>query len=156
MPSSNKTTNLSLNNWESTDKPKMADFNSDNSIIDQVVGTHISDSSKHLSTADRTLLEDYVVKGSFTGTGSPNGNISLSFNPKAVFVYMKGKPFIEYDATNGYTLCNSALVTASGASAGISLSGKIITVSQSQSDATDGVFLNLYKNNTQYAYIALR
>lgn len=156
MPSTNKTTNLNLNNWVSTDKPKMADFNSDNSIIDQVVGTHVNDSDKHLSETDRTLLEDYVTTGSFTGTGSPNGNIALSFKPKAVFIYMKNKPLVEYDATNGYMLCNSAVVTNSGASAGISLSEKIVTVSQSQSDATDGVFLNLYKNNTQYNYIALR
>ena len=156
MPSTNKTTNLNLNNWVSTDKPKMADFNNDNSIIDQVVGTHVNDSDKHLSETDRTLLEDYVTTGSFTGTGSPNGNIALSFKPKAVFIYMKNKPLVEYDATNGYMLCNSAVVTNSGASVGISLSGKIVTVSQSQSDATDGVFLNLYKNNTQYNYIALR
>lgn len=155
MPSTNKTTNLSLNSWVSTDKPKMADFNSDNAKIDAAVGSHINDTSKHLSTSDRTILENQVDKGNFTGSGSPNGTLTLNFSPKAVFVYMKGKPLSEYDPSNNCTLCNAAVVTASGASAGIALSGSTVTLSQSQT-ASDGVFLNLYKSNTQYGYIALR
>lgn len=156
MPSTNKTTNLNLNSWISTDKPKMADFNSDNLILDSTVGTHINDASKHLSTSDRTLLENQVVSGNFTGTGSPNGTLTLDFTPKAVFVYLKGKPLTEYDAVNGYTICNAAFVTANGASAGISINNKTVTLSQSQSEATDGVFFNLYKSSTQYGYVALR
>lgn len=49
MPTENKTTNLSLNNWLATDKPKREDFVNDNNIIDTVLGTHIADTSLHIT-----------------------------------------------------------------------------------------------------------
>ena len=53
MPTENKTTNLSLNSWLATDKPKREDFVNDNNIIDTVLGTHIADTSLHIT-------EDFV------------------------------------------------------------------------------------------------
>ena len=58
MPSTNTTPNLGLNSWLSSDKPKRTDFVSDNTIIDTVLGTHISDSNLHLTS----LQKDYVAE----------------------------------------------------------------------------------------------
>lgn len=38
MPSTNKTTNLKLNKWSGSDKPKKDDFNADNQLIDTAYG----------------------------------------------------------------------------------------------------------------------
>ena len=41
MPSSAKTSFLSLNHWSAGDKPKMADFNSDNQKVDSALQGHV-------------------------------------------------------------------------------------------------------------------
>ena len=55
MASTNKTTRLQLNSWVASDKPKMEDFNSDNAIIDQSLGTHIANTSIHVTAADKSF-----------------------------------------------------------------------------------------------------
>ena len=42
MASSQFTTNLGLCNWLESDRPKRADFVSDNGIIDSVLGGHLN------------------------------------------------------------------------------------------------------------------
>lgn len=37
MPSTNKTPNIGLNQWEGADKPKRTDFNADNAILDKII-----------------------------------------------------------------------------------------------------------------------
>lgn len=55
MASTNKTTNLGLNQWLSSDAPKMADFNADNATIDSVIGKLNS-----LNTTDKTNLVNAI------------------------------------------------------------------------------------------------
>ena len=49
MPSSSKTNYLSLNHWSAGDKPKMADFNSDNQRIDNAIQAHEQNGALHLA-----------------------------------------------------------------------------------------------------------
>ena len=157
MPTENKTANLGLNSWLGTDQPQRADFVADNTIIDTVVSSHLNDSNSHLSSSDRTLLKNPFKLGYYSGNGSESRTITFDFNPSVVFVFLKNKPLAEYDSNYEYTLCNSAVVAANGVGStlGISLSSKTLTVSQSTS-SSDGRFINLNKNGSQYFYIAFK
>lgn len=158
MASSNKTTNLNLNSWISTDKPKREDFVSDNTILDTVISTHIANTTLHFTTGDRALLSAPFEVGVWGGTGDASYVHTLSFSPKYVFVFLRNNPFIKYDSTNGYTIynCGAACYNSCGASLGVSLSGAQLTLQQTQGTPTDGNFINLNKSLGQYVYIALK
>lgn len=156
MPTQNKTANLNLNSWLGTDKPKRSDFVADNAILDQVIGEHLEDEDMHFTTADRTLLNNPFVIGTLAGDGNTSKEHTFDFNPKLVFVFLKNAPFIEYDSTNGYTLCNSAVASNGyGATKGASLFVDTLTLSQSTT-AQGGRFINLNKSGGQYFYIAFK
>lgn len=159
MASTNKTTNLQLNSWLGTDKPTRTDFVNDNSILDEVIHNHIIDTNLHFTTNEKEKLDEpYLVYGR-QGTGESTQSITLNFVPKIFIYFLRNEVPMKYDSTNGYTLCNAGIiVNCSGvgfASAGISLNGSTVTVSQSTT-ATDGVFLNLNKSYTQYSYVAFK
>lgn len=67
MGSTNKTTNLALNQWVGTDHPKRDDWNSDNALIDSWVGT--------TNTKLTNLTSDRVY---FCGTTSGTNNYSVN------------------------------------------------------------------------------
>lgn len=50
MPSTAKTKTLRLNQFVGSDKPKMDDFNYDNTQLETVVGGHLADAQKHLTS----------------------------------------------------------------------------------------------------------
>lgn len=63
MSSTNKTPNLGLNSWVGPDKPKMADFNFDNNIVDEsfaslmgAINSH-SSSPVHITVTDRENID---------------------------------------------------------------------------------------------------
>lgn len=159
MSSTNKTTNLELNNWIGTDKPTRSDFVSDNTILDTIINAHTTDTDVHLSTDQKNKLDAPYVADVSLGDGQASKSITLTFAPKLVIYYLRNKPFSEYDATNGYTLCNAGIAAnlenASLGSGGITLYGNTFTLTQSTT-ASNGVFMNLNKNNGQYAYVAFK
>lgn len=53
MPSTAKTKTLRLNQFVGSDKPKMDDFNYDNTQLETVVGGHLADAQKHLTSEER-------------------------------------------------------------------------------------------------------
>lgn len=158
MPSSNKTTNLNLNSWIGTDKPKREDFVNDNSILDTIIGTHLADTTLHFTAQDRTLLSAPFAVGVLGGTGEASYVHTLSFSPKYVFIFLRNNPFVKYDSTNGYNIynCAAACYNGNGASLGISLSGNQLTLQQTQGTPSDGNFINLNKDFGQYVYIAFK
>ena len=52
MGSTRKTKYLDLNQWASTDTPKMMDFNNDNELIDEAFKKHIEEGD-HVRKEDR-------------------------------------------------------------------------------------------------------
>ena len=157
MPTENKTTNLSLNNWLGTDKPQRSDFVEDNQILDEVIGNHLSNYTMHFSSSDRELLKNPFAIGGLAGDGNATCTHTFDFNPRCVFVFLKNAPFLEYDTENGYTVCNSAVVTTSrgGGTLGASLLLNELTLSQSTT-AENRRFINLNKDGGQYFYIAFK
>ena len=158
MASTNKTANLQLNSWLATDKPKREDFTSDNLKIDTAVTNHINDQTVHITAADRAKIDAPYVVEYVTGTGAASVDHTLSFSPQWVLVYMDGSPFNEYDSVNDYTICSGGIVCSDfiGATPGISLNGTTLTLSQSQTTATNGVFHNFNKSGEQYVIIAFK
>ena len=156
MPTNNKSENLGLNQWLATDKPKREDFVNDNHILDSIISQHFNNAEIHLSSEDRANLGSAFVYGTFSGDGEESRAYTLPLAPRFILVYLKNQPPAKYDATNAYTLCNCGFaLSGSVSSIGISLSGTKLNLTQSQS-ASNGVFINLNKYLSQYAYIAFK
>lgn len=153
MASSNYTPNLHLNAWDASDRPKRADFVSDNTIIDTQLGGHIANTGVHLSAAEKALLDEPYITMMYAGNGESQRTIALDFHPKFVFIYKRGVPFVTY--SNGVNVVNAASGSyGQGASAGISFTGTGVVVSESE--ASGGVRVSLNENLAQYTLIAFK
>ena len=153
MASSNYTPNLHLSAWNASDRPKRADFVSDNTIIDTQLGGHIANSGIHVSAAEKAKLSEPFVSMRYAGTGESQRVIALDFHPKFVFVYKRGVPFVTY--SNNVNIVNAAVGSYShGSTAGISMTSSGVSVSESE--ASNGIKLNLNENNAQYTLIAFK
>lgn len=156
MSATNKTTNLGLNSWLSTDRPKRVDFVEDNTIIDEKLGGHILNASLHLSTQDREKLNSIVYTTSYSGTGAQSRNFSFTFTPSFVIVFKRFDSFNSYVASGSYTKINGAFFSTKETTDDCgSLSGTTLTVKQSTS-ASDGLFYNLNEQYGQYIIVAFR
>ena len=154
MATSNYTPNLHLSAWSDSDRPKRADFVSDNSIIDTQLGGHLADTTGHLTAQEKAKLSEPFVFNVYTGTGESSRTISLSFQPKLAIVFKRGVPFVTY--SNGVNSVNAAVgCYGHGCSEGISLSSSGVVVTQSAA-ATDGVKICLNETDSQYTVIAFK
>lgn len=154
MPSSNKTKNLSLNSWVSSDKPRMADFNEDNSIIDQLVGGHIINDDIHLTSEQKAKAVEPYYKMLYSGNGEASRAFSLTVKPTLVFVYRIGESPVTYE--NNVAKINFAVGFAMyGASKGLNVSSSSVTVSQS-SEAENGSVVNLNENGKNYMMVIFK
>lgn len=127
MPSSNKTANLSLNQWAESDRPMRNDFNSDNALIDSALGGHIKNGNIHVTAEEKEFLKDSHAVYMYTGTGESSKTITLTEKFRYICVFSSGKPFSDsgkvYSAV-GYAGLGSTLGLS------ISASGMGFTVSQ--------------------------
>lgn len=153
MSSTNKTTNLGLNNWVASDKPKRIDFVSDNNIIDSVLGGHINNGDIHLTSAEKQRVGEPFKVIDVYGTGEPETGIHIGFAPKLVVFFKKNTPAVEL--TNGYSKTNAAVATTSGTTGGVTISGETIVTKQSTA-AEGSVFFNLNEKYAQYIAVAFR
>ena len=127
MPSTNKTANLSLNQWAESDRPMRNDFNSDNALIDSALGNHINNSNIHVTAEEKEFLKDSHITHMYTGTGESSKTIILTEKFRCILVFANAKPLAEsgkvYSAT-GYVGLGSSLGLS------LSASGTGFTVSQ--------------------------
>ncbi len=153
MATSNYTPNLHLSAWEASDRPKRADFVSDNTIIDTQLGGHITNGNIHMSAADKAKLDEPFVCVLYAGNGEAQRIIALDFQAKFVFVYKRGVPFVTY--SNGVNVVNAASGSyGHGSSGGISVLSTGVSVSETA--ASNGVRISLNENLTQYTLIAFK
>lgn len=159
MPTNNKTSNLNLNNWLSTDKPKREDFVNDNIILDTVINNHLNNSSAHLSSSDRALLTSPFVCGILAGDGNETKTHTLSFEPKFVFICKLDQAFSKYDGNMVYNIVNHGVAIKANSTTyctlGVALSGRNLTLTQ-YSTKSNGYYVNLNSNGGQYIYIAFK
>lgn len=154
MATSNYTTNLHLSAWTDSDKPKRADFVSDNAIIDAQLGGHIADSGIHVSSAEKAKLSEPFVSSVYAGSGESSRTISLGFTPSLVIVFKRNSPFVQYGGSVNtvYAACSAY---SHGASAGISITTNGVTVTE-QASAENGVRVSLNASGAQYTLIAFK
>lgn len=154
MATSQYTPNLHLNAWTESDRPKRADFVSDNNIIDTELGGHVNNNSIHLSAQEKEKITEPFVSTIYAGSGESSRTISLGFQPKLVLVYKRGVPPVTY--SNGVSIVNCACGFYSrGGTAGLSITSSGIVVSQAAM-ATDGMRVNLNERDGQYTVVAFK
>ena len=154
MASSSFTTNLGLCDWAASDRPKRADFVSDNHIIDNALGGHIANTSAHLTAQEKTkALEPYVTM-IYAGSGTDNRAVTTEFAPKLVMVYKKNAALTAIE--NGAAVINSGVAAyGHGGSGGVSVSSTGFVVRQ-QSTASGGARYSLNEIDCQYVAVAFR
>ncbi len=155
MPTNHKTPKIHLNSWLGTDKPMRSDFVEDNTLLDTLLGGHLENDSLHLSEKDRIALSTPFVADIFAGNGQASGTHVMPFAPRLVFVFLRNAPFSRYDSEKACTVSNAAVVWQGVTSGGAGLSGKTLTLTQSQAPS-DGAFYNLNASGGQYGYVAFR
>lgn len=154
MATSNYTPNLHLSAWDAADRPKRADFVSDNTIIDTQLGGHLANGNVHVTAAEKSKLSEPFVTIMYAGNGESQRTIALDFQPKTVIVYKRNVPFVSY--SGGVNVVNAACgVYSQGASAGISITSSGVVVNENAT-ATDGVRVSLNENYAQYTLIAFK
>lgn len=153
MASSNYTPNLHLSAWDASDRPKRADFVSDNTIIDTQLGGHIANGNIHLNADEKAKLDEPYVVMMYAGNGEAQRTITLDFHPKFVFIYKRGVPFVSY--SNSVNVVNAASASyGQGGSVGVSVTSTGVSVSESS--ASNGVRVSLNENLAQYTLIAFK
>ncbi len=156
MSSSQWTELLGLCDWLGSDTPMREDFCSDNRLIDEKLGSHLADASRHLSTNDRNLLSSPVI-GSYSGDGKQSRTISLGFKPRFGVVCAQGNfPLFQYSPDLGYVPCALGFFSSSGCSLGLSLTSTGFTAQYYEGNAAIASLPWLNRSGTVYFYAAWR
>lgn len=150
MASTNHTPNLGLCQWAASDKPKRADFVSDNNIIDTALGGHTANTNIHLTASEKAKLSESFVVRAYAGNGESSRAITVDFQPKLALVYKKSSPPVSY--SSGNVIINCAVAAYGfGGSQGLAVTSTGVTVSQTS--AVAGTAVNLNEDGEQYAAV---
>ena len=157
MPSSAKTSFLSLNHWSAGDKPKMADFNSDNQKVDIALQGHVQNTGLHLSGNQSAWIAQPFVSGSYTGDGAATRAITLGFRPALLLLQAQEHGPLELDTVNQNPVLRFAIGADGQGSTGLALTATGFTARQAQSNPLTGLSkICLNEKNVVYRYFAIR
>ena len=157
MPSSGKTSYLQLNSWSASDKPKMADFNSDNQKVDAALQAHIQNTALHLQGSQGSWVAQPFVTGTYTGDGAATKSVTLGFMPALLVVMAQGYDPLELDTVQDTPLLRFALAADGQGTSGLALTSTGFTVQQTQSSPLAGLSkLCLNQQNVTYRYFAVK
>ena len=153
MSSTNKTSNLGLNSWIESDKPKRTDFVYDNTVIDRVLGNHVKDSTIHLTEDEKIKVQSPFVVHTIYGTGSEFTRINLGFVPSVVMAFKKNAPYCQDQGS--YTKVNSGVATAVGTTGGIEISQDKVIMYETDTVENSSIY-SLNEEYAEYILIAFR
>lgn len=154
MATSEYTPNLQLSKWTENDRPKRADFVSDNNIIDTQLGGHLANSAIHVTAEEKEKISAPAVPVIYAGSGESTRTITLGFQPKLVLVYKRGVPPVTY--SGGAIVVNAAVgYYGYGTEAGLTVNTSGVVVTQA-SEASNGVRMNLNESGAQYTVVAFK
>ena len=154
MASSSFTPNLGLCNWTENDRPKRADFISDNGIIDAALGGHLSDTDLHMSAAEKAKALTPFVCVDYSGSGDASRTIATDFRPSFAAVFKKSSAPVVY--SDGVTVVNSGYACyGHGGTAGVSIGSSGVAVQQ-ESSSSNGRRISLNEEGCQYLLIAFK
>lgn len=157
MPSSAKTSYLQLNSWSAGDKPKMADFNSDNQKVDSALQAHVQNTALHLQGNQSTWVAQPFVTGTYTGDGAAEKAVTLGFMPALLVVTAQGYGPLELDTVQDNPLLRFAVAADGQGSSGVALTATGFTAKQAQSSPLAGMAkICLNQLNVTYRYFAIK
>ena len=154
MSSSSKTTNLELNKWALSDKPKCEDFNADNEKIDSVLGNHRSNSIIHVTAEDKALWNAPFVTGTFAGNNRAEIEINLGFKPKLVIVYPNSAPPMLLN--NSVYRFYAGMATASASGYGLTVTSTGFKITHMTSADVYGCMARLNDPQFFFGYVAFK
>lgn len=159
MSSTNKTKNLKLNQWVSTDVPQRVDFVADNEIIDKAISGHTSDKSVHIASGERDIWSTPYYKFTYTGDGASPKTISSGcpFSVKWGFVFANAYPPSVCDISNNSNYNYFGIFTNLGSNAGLSIvNGCDLKVYQSSTAVQKTEYRNYNQIGVVYTVIMFR
>lgn len=158
MSSTNKTTNLQLNNWIGSDVPKREDFNRDNSIIDNAIGEHHADTYIHTNLSEKNIWNTPHYIATYLGNGEATRTITMGcdFSPSWGIVYAVNMPNGLTDFTNKAHYNYVAFVSKKGSMSGAAVSGKNLKVFQSSTAVMNTEYRSFNETGVTYVYIMFR
>ena len=135
MSSTYKTTNLGLNQFVGSDRPKMEDFNFDNQQIDQKFQEHVL-SNLHLTEQQREQLgkASYQI-GSYSGDGQASRTIAVEGEIGFGLIFMVGEVFNQTITSSGDTYVYAAVITPQGCSKAAAVEAVLDMLGRSFDDA---------------------
>lgn len=158
MSSTNKTTNLKLNDWVGTDVPQREDFNADNQRIDKAIGDHTGNTTVHITQAERDLwgLPFYYYNYFGNGKATRKVEIPIPFRPRFAIVFADGMaPSVcKFSSSANYHYV--AFASQTRGTIGMTLDDQTLTVNQSVSPVTGQEYACLNQNGTTYAVLFFR
>lgn len=157
MPSSSKTNYLNLNYWSAGDKPKMADFNSDNQRVDSAIQEHAQNTALHLAGNQSTWIQQPFASGTYAGNGDAARTITLGFRPALVVVLPQSYGPLELDTVRQNPILRFAMGADGMGSSGLTITANGFTVAQDQSLPLAGLpAIRLNENKVTYRYFAIK
>lgn len=160
MSSINKTTNLRLNQWASSDKPERMDFNYDNEMIDNAITKHKEDAVSHVSNEDREKWNMVTHFGMYFGNGEITRTIETNcpFEPIFVLIFPSTMPASYVDFAQGkkynYMACASQISSMSNLV--IEERGAKLTVTEDIASTFGDEYVCLNQVGIAYTYVMFR
>lgn len=156
MPSANKTERLGLNLWQGSDRPQRNDFNSDNAIVEEVVGGHVENTDIHLTETEKARVNMPLVTVSYVGNGEAQRTVTLPSAVLSVIVFCDSMPCAIFDSAGQCTKNYAGFsMYGAGTSAGFGFNSKSVTVEQ-DSTPVEGVMNCLNESGKTYRVIGFR
>lgn len=157
MPSSSKTNFLRLNHWAAGDKPKMADFNSDNQLVDSAIQEHVQNTALHLAGNQSAWIRQPFVSSSYVGSGEKTRSVTLGFRPALVVILPQAYGPLELDTVQQMPIIRFAIGADGQGSSGLTITDNGFTVTQDQNLPLTGLsMVSLNQNKVTYRYFAIK
>lgn len=158
MSSTYKTDNYNFNKWIGSDIPEMEDFNHDNALVDSLIAGHNNNANIHVSDYDRSTWNNQMHIQVYAGDGSASRVVQLEspFEPRACFVFANNNLVGISDFSNFAHYNYFGIATTSGSTNGLGLSGRSLSVVQSNTAINNSEYRFFNDRNLMYIVIAIR
>ena len=160
MSSTNKTSNLRLNNWNGTDKPERIDFNRDNDIIDSAITEHKNDTDIHINANEREKWNSFTQMGVYFGNGSEERVITFDteYDIALVLIFAHNRPSAVTHFSSQKKSNYVGFASKLSNSLGVKLNDdfRSVTVNQDNTPFTQGEYAALNESGVAYNYIMFR
>ena len=123
---------------------------------DLLCGSHINDSSIHLSEKQQDYLNTPFVSGSYFGTGDASKSVSLGFRPSVAIVIGGQLPLMHVNHSSSWNKSYAAVAIDSGASLGIEITNNGFKVRSTDEEVSRNCSPLLNELGTTYFYLAFK